>query len=53
MVMKGDLTLSGKHTIQYTDAIFQNCTLETYLTLLTNVIPINSIKNKNKQKGCI
>ena len=44
--MKGDLTLGGEHTIQYTDDALQNCTLESYIILLTNVNPINSIKMK-------
>ena len=44
MVTEGDLTWGGEHTIQYTDGVLQNCTLETYIILLTNVIPINSIK---------
>ena len=43
--MEGDLTLGGKHTIQYTDDVLQNCIAETYIILLTNVTPINSIKN--------
>ena len=41
---EGDLTLGGEHTIQYTDDVSENCTPETYITLLTNVTPINSIK---------
>ena len=48
MLTKGDMTWGGKHTIQYTDDILFNCTSETYVTLLANVAPINSIKNKNK-----
>ena len=43
MVMKKDLTLGGGHTIPYTDDASQNCTLETYIILLTNVTPINLI----------
>ena len=43
MVMEGDLTWGGEHTIQYTDDVLQNCTHGTYI-LLTNGIPINSIK---------
>ena len=42
--MEGDLTLGGKHTIQYTDNKLQNCTPETYIILLINVTPTNSIK---------
>ena len=30
---------------QYIDDVLQNCTLETDIILLTNVTPINSIKN--------
>ena len=43
--MKGDLTWSGEHTVQYTDDILQNCTPDTHIILLTNVTPINTIKN--------
>ena len=43
MVMEGDLTWGGEHTIQYTDDILQNRTPETFIILLTNVTPINSI----------
>ena len=39
MVKKGDLTLDGEHTIQYTDDILKNCTPETYILLLTNITP--------------
>ena len=37
MVMEGDLTLCGEHTVQYTDDVLQNCAPETYIILLTNV----------------
>ena len=47
--MEGDLTWGDEHTIQYTDDVLQNCTPETYITLLTNVITINSIKIKKKR----
>ena len=30
----------GKHTMQYTDDILKNCTLEIYIILLTNVTSI-------------
>ena len=43
MVMEGDLTLGGKHTMQYTDGVQQNCTLKTYIILLPNVTPIKLI----------
>ena len=35
MVAEGDLTLGGEHTMQYTDDILLNRTLETYIILLT------------------
>ena len=40
----------GEHTMQYTDNVLHNYTLETYIIVLTNVTPINSIKNKRKIK---
>ena len=49
--MEGDLTLGTEHTIQYKNDVLQNCTPKTYIILLTNVTPINSIK-KFKQKVC-
>ena len=48
MVMEGDLTWGGEHTIQYATDVLQNYTPETYIILLTNVTPINSIKIKIK-----
>ena len=45
MVMEGDLTWGGEHTVQYTDDVLQSCTPETYASLLTNVTPINSLKS--------
>ena len=48
------LDLGGKHTIQHTDDVLQNCTPEIYIILLTHVTPINSIKNlKNKRKSLL
>ena len=44
--MEGDLTWGGEHTIQYTDDVLYNCIPGSYVILLTNVIPINSIANK-------
>ena len=41
--MEGDLASGGEHSIQYADDILQNYTLETYIILLANVTPINSI----------
>ena len=46
MLLEGDLTLGREHTIQYTDDVLQNCTPETYIVLLSNVTPVNSIKKK-------
>ena len=46
--MEGDLTWDSKHTIQYTGDVLQNCIPDTYIILLTNVTPINSIKNKTE-----
>ena len=48
MVMGGDLTWGGEHTIQYTDDGLQNCIPETYIILLTNVTQIYSIKEKGR-----
>ena len=48
MVMKGNLTWAGDHTIQNIDDILRNHTPETHIILLTNVTPINSIKNNIK-----
>ena len=50
MVMEGDLTWSGAHTVQCMDDVLQNCTPETYIILLTNAIPINSMKKKDNGK---
>ena len=44
MMMEGDLTWGGEHTIQYTDDVLCNCKPETYVVVLTHVVPINSIK---------
>ena len=41
--MEGDLTLGGGHTIQYTDDALQNYILETYIILLTNATPKDSV----------
>ena len=43
MLMEGDLTLGGEHTVQYTDGVLYNCTPGIYVILLTNVNPINLI----------
>ena len=50
MVME-DLTCIRDHRIEHTDNMLQNCTSETYIILLTNVTPINSIKIKNMNKN--
>ena len=39
-MLEGDLTWGGEHTIQDTDDVLYNCTLESYIILLTNVTPI-------------
>ena len=39
-----DTWLEVVNTIQYTDNVLQNFIPETYILLLTNVTPINSIK---------
>lgn len=44
MVIEDDLTLAGGYTMQYTEHISKECTLETYKILLTNVTPTNLIK---------
>ena len=43
MVMEGDLSWGGEHTIQYTGDALQNGTHETYIISLTNFTPINSV----------
>ena len=40
------INLDGEHTMQYTNDVLENCTLETYMILLINVTPINSIKKQ-------
>ena len=42
--MEGNLTWGGEHTIKYTGDMVQKCTPETYIILLSNVTPINSMK---------
>ena len=48
MMMEGDLTWGGEHTIQNTDDVLQNCTPETYIIWLSSITPINSIKKREK-----
>ena len=50
MVMEGDLTWGGEHTVQYTDDVLQNCIPETYIILLTNATLINSVKKRDTFK---
>ena len=48
---RGNQTLGGEHTMQYTDGVLQNCTLATYIILLIDVTPINLIlKNKTSSQ---
>ena len=47
--MEGDLIWGDERTVQYTDNVLQNCTPETYIILLTNVTPINSVTRKKEQ----
>ena len=46
MVTEEGLTLDGRHTMQYTDDVSQNCIHETYRLLLTNVTPLNKREKK-------
>ena len=46
MVKEDDVHLSGGQMMQHTDHISWQCTLETYITVLTNVTPTNLIKTK-------
>ena len=41
--------MQGEHRVQYTDDVLQNIAAETYVILLTNVTPMNSIKKKKKE----
>ena len=41
--IEGDLTWDAEHTVQYTDDVLWNCTPDTYVILVTNVAPENSI----------
>ena len=43
---EGDLTLDDEYTMQYTGDVLQNYTLEIYITLLTNVTPVDVIELK-------
>ena len=46
MVIEGDLTSGGEHTIQCTDDVSWNCAPEVCIVLLTSVIQIKPIKRK-------
>ena len=50
MVMEGDLTWGGEHTLQCTHDILYNCAPETYIMLFTNVTPIIQLKVFSKEK---
>lgn len=43
-MMEGELALGGGYTVEYTDGILQNYTLETYTILLTNATSVYLIK---------
>lgn len=45
MVAQRDVTLGAERTMQLAVDMLYNCTLETYMVLLTNSISRNSIKN--------
>lgn len=49
MVMEGNSSLSGEHSMRYTDDVWLNCTLETYIIILSHVAPIN-FKKSNKTR---
>ena len=53
MVMEGDLTWGGEHTVQYTDDVLQSCISETYVILLTNATPVHSGKYTRAQRNGI
>lgn len=44
LVTGDDLTLGGGYTGQYTDDLFQKCSVETYMILITNASPRNFTK---------
>ena len=49
-MMEEDLISGDKHTVRYSDDLSLNCTLETYIIVLTSIIPINGI-SKNKESA--
>ena len=50
MGMEDDVTLGGGHTMQCTDNVSWIHILETYIILLTNITPVNLIKNITRIK---
>ena len=50
MLTEGVLTWGTEHTIQNIGDELGSCTGETYIILLRNVTPINSIKIKNVKR---
>lgn len=46
MEIAGDKTLGGEHTMEHTDNVLQNCTLETCVLLINVSSPMNLIKNQ-------
>lgn len=49
MVIEGNVTWGGEHTVQHADYVLQNYIPEIYTILLTNVNLINSIKTQKIQ----
>lgn len=46
MVMEGDLTPGGEHTMQSIDDVLETCILETYIILLANTTAIKVIRKR-------
>lgn len=53
MVTEEDLTLGGGHTVQYTDNVSQNCTLKTYIILLSNITSKFNFKMSKRKYDCV
>ena len=47
MVIEGDLTWGGEHTVQGTGDVLWNCAPDTCVILQSSVTPINTIKGKH------
>ena len=47
MVTEKGLTWGSEH-VQHADDVLQNCTPESYIILLNNAMPVNSIKKEGK-----